>query len=185
MTITGAQFTEFLISRFERFLDSANAKPSHAAAMKNKGSPQVPFTSSETTSGATSVDGTESPPAVDDDAEMSLRKIIVTYTGLSPAEIARDASIGDMGVVSLAAVELAEELQTQFGKEIVAEDLLMSSYGALSDILVPFSWTKKGTLPRPTTQGPQAAIPIHHHSHSRPLPASTLAHKTWKVTKLL
>ena len=41
-----------------------------------------------------------------------------------------------MGVVSLAAVELAEELQTQFGKEIVAEDLLMSSYGALSDILV-------------------------------------------------
>lgn len=116
--------------------------------------------------------------AVDDDAEMSLRKIIVTYTGLSPAEIARDASIGDMGVVSLAAVELAEELQTQFGKEIVVEDLLMSSSGALSDILVPFSWTKKGMLPRPTTQGPQAAIPIHHHPHSRPLPASTLAHKT-------
>lgn len=122
--------------------------------------------------------------AVDDDAEMSLRKIVVTYTGLSPAEIARDASIGDMGVVSLAAVELAEELQTQFGKEIVAEDL-MSSYGALSDILVPFSWTKKGTLPRPTTQGPQAAIPIHHHPHSRPLPASMLAHKTWKATKPL
>ncbi|KAK3167719.1 hypothetical protein OEA41_010847 [Lepraria neglecta] len=181
MIITGAQFTKLLISKLERFLDCANAKPSHAAAMKNERCPQVPFTSSETTSRATSVDGTETPPgmdnnsqatsiesddrlatreAVDDDAEMSLRKIIATYTYLSPAEVARDASIGDMGVDSLAAVELAEELQTQFGKEIVAEDLLMSSYGALSNILVPFSSTKKATLPTPTNQGLQAAIPI-------------------------
>ena len=181
MTITGAQFTKLLISKLERFLDSANAKPSHTAAMNIERSPQVPFKSSETTSGATSVDGTETPPgmdnesqatsvesddrlatleAVEDDAEMSLRKIIATYTGLSPAEVARDASVGDMGVDSLAAVELSEELQIQFGKEIVAEDLLMSSYGALSDTLVPFSSTKKATLPRPTKQGPQTATRV-------------------------
>ena len=179
MTITGAQFTKLLISKLERFLDSANAKPSHAATMKNEPSPKVPFTSSETTSRATSVEGTETPPGVDNssqatsvegddslatlevgDAQMSLRKIIATYTGLLPTEIARDASIADMGVDSLAAVELAEELQTQFGKEITAEDLLLSSYGALSDIFVPFSSAKNATLPIPTKQVPQAATLI-------------------------
>ncbi|MCJ1436576.1 hypothetical protein MMC27_005956 [Xylographa pallens] len=181
ITITGAQFTKLLISKLERFLDSANAKPSYVAAMKNESSTRVPSPSSETTSTATSVEGIETPPgmdnssqatsfesddrlatldSIDDDAELSLRKIIATYTGLSPVEVTRDANIGDMGVDSLAAVELAEELQTQFGKEIIAEDLLMSSYGDLSDILVPFSSTKMAKLPRSTNQGPQTAIPI-------------------------
>ena len=181
MTITGAQFTKLLISKLERFLDSANAKPSYATAMKNENDTRVPLTSSEMTSTTNSVEGMETPPGmdnssqatsfesddrlallevIDDDAEMSLRKIIATYTGLSPAEIARDANIGDMGVDSLAAVELAEELQTQFGKEISAEDLLVSSHGALSDILVPFSTTKTAKLPRSTNQGAQATIPV-------------------------
>ena len=103
--------------------------------------------------------------AVDDGAEKTLRNIIATYTGLSPAEIARDADIGDLGVDSLAAVELAEELQAQFGKEITAEDLLISSYGALSELLVPFS-TKKATLPTSNNSGPQVAVPTQPSSSS-------------------
>ncbi|MCJ1282148.1 hypothetical protein MMC26_001471 [Xylographa opegraphella] len=181
MTITGAQFTKLLISKLERFLDSANAKPSDTTATKTESSTRVPLRSSERTSTATSVEGTETPPGldsssqatsfesddrlatlevVDEDAEMSLRKIIATYTGLSPAEVGRDANIGDMGVDSLAAVELAEELQTHFGKEIAAEDLLSSSYGTLSDTFVPLSSTKRAKSPKPTSQRPQAAIPI-------------------------
>ena len=178
MIITGAQFTKLLISKLERFLDSANAKPSQGTAMGNKSLPLVPVKSSEVTSTVTSVEGTETPPgmdnssratsvesddglatpeAVDDGAEKSLRNIIATYTGLSPAEIAHDANIGDLGVDSLAAVELAEELQTQFGKEVAAEDLLMSSYGALSKLLIPFS-IKKATLPTSNNSGPQATV---------------------------
>ena len=179
MIITGAQFTKLLISKLERFLDSANAKPSQGAVITKKTLPSVPVNSSETTSIATSFEGTETPTGrsksstatsvesddrlptpdvVDDGAEMRLRNIIATYTGLSPAEITRDANIGDLGVDSLAATELAEELQTQFGKEVLAEDLVISSYGALSDLLVPLSSTKKGSRPMSDSSEPRAAI---------------------------
>ena len=179
MIITGARFTKLLISKLEKFLDSANAKPSQGTAMGKQSLPQVPINSYETTSTAKSSEGTETPPrmdsssatsvssdrdlatseTVDDGAEKTLRNIIATYTGLSPAEIARDADICDLGVDSLAAVELAEELQAQFGKEITAEDLLISSYGALSELLVPFSSSKKATLPISNNSGPQVAVP--------------------------
>lgn len=191
MIITGAQFTKLLISKLERFLDSANAKPSQGMVMGNKTPLEVPVKSSVTTSTSTSVEGTETPPgldsssratsvesndrlatpeAVDDGAEMSLRNIIATYTGLSPAEIAHDANIGDLGVDSLAAVELAEELQAQFGKEVAAEDLLIISFGALSDLLVPFSPTKKATLPTSNDSGPKAATPSLPASSSSSAP---------------
>lgn len=159
MIITGAQFTKLLISKLERFLDSANAKPPQVAAIEHKNPPLAPvLKSSETTSSATSVGGTETPScnnsssratSVDsterlarvdednDDGEMSLRAIISSYTGISAAEIAHDPNIGDLGVDSLAAVELAEELQARFSKEVEAEDLLTSSFGALAELLVP------------------------------------------------
>lgn len=180
MIITGAQFTKLLISKLERFLDSANSKPSQGTAVENKSLSQVPVKFSETTSTATSIEGTETPPdmdssrattpeAVDDGAEKSLRDIIASYTGISPAEIPHDGDIGDLGVDSLAAVELAEELQTQFGKEITAEDLLICTYGALSELLIPFSSTKKAPLSTTNNSGPQAAPPSRPSSASASL----------------
>ena len=191
MIITGAQFTKLLISKLERFLDSANAKPPPVTAMGNKDLPQVPQPkSSETTSSATSVGGTETPSGMNtsssratsvdstdrlatgegdnDDAEMSLRNIISSYTGISAAEIAHDASMGDLGVDSLAAVELAEELQARFGKEVEAEDLLTSTFGALAELLVPVASTKKAKVPIPKKSGTQTAIPTQPPSSSSP-----------------
>ena len=168
MMITGAQFTKLLISKLERFLDSANGKASQTTATGNDGLPRVPAQSFTTASTAVNIEGIETPPSMDNSsratpiesnsgvatpegtneaAEMSLRTIIATYTGLSPAEIARTANIGDLGVDSLAAVELAEELQSHFGREVAAEDLLISSYGELSDILIPLSKGKKMSMP--------------------------------------
>ena len=185
MIITGARFTKLLISKLERFLDSANAKPSQVIDVGNKNLPQTSIKSSEMTSTATSVEGTETPSdmdnssratsvttleIVDDGAEKRLREIIATYTGLSPAEIAHDSDIGDLGVDSLAAVELAEELQTQFGKDITAEDLLASSYGALLQLVVPFSPTKKAPLP--TFNNPVSQAAIHILPSSAPLSSS-------------
>ena len=178
MIITGAQFTKLLISKLERFLDSANAKPSQGTAVEHKSLPPIPVKPSATTSTATSVEGTETPPdidrssrattpeTIDDGADQILRNIIATYTGLSPAEIARDADIGDLGVDSLAAVELAEELQAQFGKEIATEDLLTTSFEALSELLAPFSSAKKALLSTPNKFQPQAAGPTSPSSAS-------------------
>ncbi len=178
MIITGARFTKLLITKLERFLDSANAKPSQGTGATNKGLPQVPAKSSETTSTATSDEGTETPPGIDsssattidsddepettgnigDSAETSLRNIIASYTGISPNEIRQDSNIGDLGVDSLAAVELAEELLTQFGKEIAADDLLDSSYGALAKVLMPVPSAKKGKASKSTKSRPQADV---------------------------
>jgi len=178
MMVTGARFTKLLILKLERFLDSANAKPSQGTAATNKSPPQVPAKSSETTSTATSDEGTETPPGIDsssattidsddelettgdmdNDAETNLRNIIASYTGISPDEILQDSNIGDLGVDSLAAVELAEELQTQFGKEIAAEDLLDSSYGALAKVLMPVPSAKKGKASKSTKSRPQADV---------------------------
>ena len=181
MMITGAQFTKLLISKLERFLDSANGKPSQTATIGKDDPGQILPISSKTTSRTADTEGIETPPSMDnssratpiesnsgvatpegvnEDAELNLRTLIATYTGLSPTEIVRTANIGDLGVDSLAAVELAEELQSQFGREIEAEDLLVSSYGDLSDLLVPLSTVKKVKLPTADKLVPQPPIPI-------------------------
>ena len=182
MMITGAQFSKLSISKLEKFLDSANAKPSQVLDVGNTSLQKTSVKSSETTSTATSVEGIETPSAtdnssgvtspdvVDDDGDKRLRETIATYTGLSPAVIAHDSDIGDLGVDSLAAVELAEELQTQFGKEITAEDLLASSYRALLQVLVPFSPTKK--VPLPAFNNPVSLAAIDALPSSAPLLSS-------------
>ena len=206
MIITGAQLTKLLISKLERFLDPANAKPSQVTAIGNKSPPLAALlNSSGTTSSATSVGGTETPSgnnsssratSVDstdrlamvdedrDDADMNLRAILSSYTGISAAEIAHDANIGDLGVDSLAAVELTEELQARFGKEVEAEDLLTSSYGALAEFLIPAASTKKAKLPTQKKSGSQSAIPIQPPTSSSSMsnaiasPQSSKGHQT-------
>ena len=137
MVITGAQFTKLLISKLEKFLDSANAKPMVTPHLPVD--PDTPTTVSvgadtpdmDNSSTATSIDGDE-----DDGAEMTLRNAISSYTGIPPNDIAYDSNIGDLGVDSLAAVELVEELQTLFGKKIEEDDLLTSSFKSLAELLV-------------------------------------------------
>lgn len=148
MTIMGVQFTKLLISKLEKFLDSANAKPRAATTATpavartlepisettsehdSDGSPGLTRVSSMTSIG-------EATEAGDDSAEESLRNLISTYTGLATSDIANDSNIGDLGVDSLAAVELAEELNGLFNKEIEADDLLLSTYEALCKLVLP------------------------------------------------
>ena len=179
MIITGAQFTKLLISKLERILDDANAMPSQDTTNRSQSAPQVPLAYSETSytakssdasetssildhgTPATSVEGNEvcaTPAQTGNEAGKSLRSIIASYTGLSPAEIAQDTNLSDIGVDSLAAVELAGELQTMFSKEITAEDLLTSSYKDLSNLLSPFSPVEKVKLSTPTLPSTEATI---------------------------
>ena len=144
MTITGVQFTKLLISKLEKFLDSANPKAATDPA-KAKVIPEMSPVSNSiercdslpNLSSSTSVEsdsGPRTPELVHDAGAESLRNVIAEYTGISGLDIASDANIADLGVDSLAAVELAEELQSRFGKEIAAEDLLAFSYEELAKI---------------------------------------------------
>ena len=187
MVITGAQFTKLLISKLERFLDSANAKPSQGTMAIT---PPLPVNHAEATPTTVSVEGADTPPdtdnssratsvdgdeehqiirEADDSAEMSLRSAISSYTGIAPDDIARDSSIGDLGVDSLAAVELAEELQTLFGKKIAEDDLLTSSFKSLAELLFQSPLAKKVKTPKPSkpiSPARPTTLPIRDSSSS-------------------
>ncbi|KAF7944492.1 hypothetical protein EAE96_010883 [Botrytis aclada] len=151
MTSTGVGFTKLLITKLEKMLVAANPKISSNAPLKQElmrtltpittpGSP----TENESRSSIDDSDD-EGPPTPTDfvSGADNLKNLIASYTGLSDTEIIDDASIGDLGVDSLAAVELAEELQMKFGKEIAAEDLMMSSYANLLRIFVSTAQSRK------------------------------------------
>ncbi|KAF7889246.1 hypothetical protein EAF00_009546 [Botryotinia globosa] len=151
MTSTGVSFTKLLITKLEKMLAAANPKVSKNEPLKQElmrtltpittpGSP----TENDSRSSIDDSDD-EGPPTPTDfvSGADNLKNLIASYTGLSDTEIIDDANIGDLGVDSLAAVELAEELQTKFGKEIAAEDLMMSSYANLLRIFVSTAQSRK------------------------------------------
>ena len=169
MTITGVQFTKLLISKLEKFLDSANPKASVPISIL-KASPSSSdldlVGGSDTTPGLTSRTSTSSATSdVDDEDEADgdakdLKIIIGDYTGLSAADIAEDANIGDLGVDSLAAVELAEELQSAFGKEIEAENLLAINYAELAKLCERPPSAKKASKSKATLLAQSAGEPV-------------------------
>jgi acyl transferase domain-containing protein/SAM-dependent methyltransferase len=162
MTITGVQFTKILISRLEKILDSANPEASHATPVKGKLVPNLSpaSSSSEISSMGGSPPGLSIQTSITSDGVSevasnpgadNLRDIIFEYTGLSRLDISDDANIGDLGVDSLAAVELAEELQSRFGKDIASEDLMASSYGELAKICQVSTSTKRSSTEKKVT----------------------------------
>ncbi|QSZ37813.1 hypothetical protein DSL72_008913 [Monilinia vaccinii-corymbosi] len=144
MTSTGVGFTKLLITKLEKMLAAANPKTTQETASERMLVPALiplvtPGSPTENDSRSSTDEFDEGPPTpMDIIAPIeNLKNLIASYTGLSETEILDDANIGDLGLDSLAAVELAEELQTRFGKEIAAEDLMMSNYASLSRIFAP------------------------------------------------
>lgn len=133
MTIAGVQFTKLLISKLEKSLDSANSGASQGRVSKEKvvsntmpalseppsteGSEALPDLSSSTSVQSEERLGT--PKTVNEASSESLRNIITGYTGLSAVDITEDANIATLGVDSLAAVELAEDLLSRFRKPCI------------------------------------------------------------------
>lgn len=64
-----------------------------------------------------------------------LREIIASYTGIPHTQITEQTTLDSVGVDSLAAIELAEELSTQFGTKISGTSLLEGTFRALCDRL--------------------------------------------------
>ncbi|KAF7886672.1 uncharacterized protein EAF02_003319 [Botrytis sinoallii] len=151
LTSTGVGFTKLLITKLEKMLAAANPKVSNNAPLERKLMRALtpittPGSPTENDSGSSIDDSDDKGPPTPTDfvsGANNLKNLIASYTGLSDSEVIDDANIGELGVDSLAAVELAEELQTKFGKEIAAEDLMMSSYANLLRIFVPTPQLRK------------------------------------------
>lgn len=153
MTIMGVQFTKLPITRLEKLLDSANpkprdksiVKPSHRDSIESASSSSSPERSDYDTreeglrspiSSNTSVDS-ESETPVDNGAAKKLKSLIASYVGIAEDAILDNANIADLGVDSLAATELADEISNEFSKDVDGGELPMMTFGELCRIVAP------------------------------------------------
>ena len=134
MTGIGVRFSRLPIPQFEKLLEAAN--PSHpqnisawkqnslaAGAVGTEYHANVDINSSNGRSEGAEILTPESPEEVID----SLKLLVAPYIGLLETTIADEASMVQLGLDSLAAVELAGELKSLFGKEIPSGDLLAAN----------------------------------------------------------
>ena len=129
------RFSRLPISKFEKLLDAANLEPFSEAPDKLK---QDPYVISNVTAGPCYTPTVDS--LQDDVAEASslhpvdesaLRELIASYTGLSPREIPHGAALAELGVDSLASVNLVVELQAKFDLHINSDEVVISSLATL------------------------------------------------------
>ncbi|KAI4956605.1 Type I Iterative PKS [Alternaria rosae] len=142
MTAIGAKFHRLEISKLERTLDAANGSRSTSKsglplslpensrpAMLESPPPLTPDGDSNSSS-ASSVAGDEA-----NETDDPLRAMISAYTGAPADFIASNTCIGDLGIDSLASVELSDEINDRFGKIVSPGELLTVSFGALSQTI--------------------------------------------------
>lgn len=142
LSFMGVQFSKMPLTKLERILDSGNPK---ATSEKNDTwrEVEIPSTSSsnsvltnsseilaQDSNDTTPPD--EEPNSFDFDSNvMSLKTVLASYFGISEEEIKGDANVGELGLDSLAAIELAGELATKYEKELEPEDILAKTVDEL------------------------------------------------------
>ena len=187
MTIMGVQFTRLPITKLDKLLDSANPKPREVFVAKpiqpdfgvlpsDVSSQEQSDAESDDQSGnssATSVD-TDSEEDEENPAVNKLKSLIASYVGLAEDAISADANIADLGVDSLAATELADEISNTFSKEIDGDDLPMMTFGELCQKVAPGKPAKsskaKAKKPAPSQAQDDG---VTKSSQSSSLPPST------------
>lgn len=159
MTIMGVQFTKLPITRLDKLLDSANPKmketltiqpvpPQDSLAMSRSSSDESEEDNlSSPISGGTSIESDSEAPA-DNTAVKKLKALIATYVGIEEDNILDDSGIADLGVDSLAATELADEISNDFSKEVDGGELPMMTFGELCRLVAPEAMAKKAK-PKP------------------------------------
>ena len=145
-TIMGVQFTRMPIARLEKLLESANKQmPTDITTKKESSRPAVIDATPDSSPDLTPDDSAESTPWEDssqtsdgdsknaDDGNVvgGLKTLIAGYVGLSENDIIDDANLGDLGLDSLAVIELADEIESGYDKKIDGDDLIMMNFGQL------------------------------------------------------
>lgn len=142
-TLLGVKFTKLPIIRLERLLEETN--PSNGAIARPKADPnadQMPLQPSESVvaeSRPVATSGAENEvslrPDLSPEAGETLKDIISSYTGSPINAIDENMLIADLGLDSLAAVALADDLTTRFEVKVSSTSLLTSSYQDLLSLI--------------------------------------------------
>jgi acyl carrier protein len=134
--LCGCQFTKLPILKLEKALDLANSKTAHDSPEPS--SHKISIAEPNASSG-----GAITPAAtlsVQNNNDEALGELIAEYIGVDVTEIERDTNFADLGLDSLASVELVGELSSKFGITITSDELFTSCLADLDALLgVPTS----------------------------------------------
>lgn len=172
MTIMGVQFTKLPIARLEKMLDSANPKAREKPTLKPIQSDFIASSSSSSSldrsqdeseedslgspiSSATTIDD-EPETSTDNGAVKKLKALIASYVGIAEDNILDDSNIAELGVDSLAATELADEITNDFSKEVDGGDLPMMTFGELCALVAPQAAAKVAKAKKSASSKPKA-----------------------------
>lgn len=168
LSITGAQFTKIPIRTLEKMVVSANqqtspkldpeyfSKPDGEPSSFDSQSSEGSGISSAFESGIqTSVSANYETVSGDDQTINRVRTLIASYAGVSEDKLVREASLAELGVDSLAAFELAEEIESEFSKQVDGGHLITMTLGEVCEIIAP---TTEPKATKETSRAPYATI---------------------------
>ncbi|KAF7923671.1 hypothetical protein EAE99_006930 [Botrytis elliptica] len=128
--LCGCRFAKLPISKLEKALDSSNSK----AAVNVPRLASIKVSNASSTTGGGLDTPTIITPATDSNI-LSLRDLIAEYTGANTSDIPTDTMFADLGLDSLASVELVGELLAKFDLVISSDELLTSNLNELNERL--------------------------------------------------
>ena len=150
LSITDAQFIKIPNRTLERILVTANQQPSLKTTQENLSKADDAHSSfgseSAEGSGISLALDTESHSSVsadcpnvsgDEESISKLRTLIASYAGVSEDKLAREASLAELGVDSLASHELAQEIASELSMEVDGVHLISMTLGELCEMAAP------------------------------------------------
>ncbi|KJZ75225.1 hypothetical protein HIM_05419 [Hirsutella minnesotensis 3608] len=132
-SLCGCRFASLAISKLEKALDAARTsrqQPVQESPRLTSGSSSSISTSSE--AGYIETPATSTPGQSAVSPMHAIKELIAEYTGLDAADIMQDTPLADIGLDSLASVELVEELSSRFGLVLASTEVVFMT---LRDIL--------------------------------------------------
>ncbi|KAL9046401.1 MAG: hypothetical protein Q9214_000753 [Letrouitia sp. 1 TL-2023] len=171
MVIIGAQFTRLPMQKLERLLDTANSRSSSSAAARNEGPPleiassdgslsEDSLASSSGKSGTgtpeTALSSGSSSDSLEDSPEkaqgqQAVFALLSEISGAPVHSISGKPTLQDLGIDSLSAVELKDDLENKF--DVVIEDDKFTLESTVQEILsfLGIAASSGGSLPGATT----------------------------------
>ncbi len=166
-TVLGVSFSNLPIDILDNMLDGVNSPSSSKNSLYRVGysEPRVsntPSSSSVISDSSANDSGyssyTSTALSSEQTSEASLRKLVTSYLGVYADKVPTDTPFSDLGLDSLAAVELASDIKSELRFEISSADLIQTNIRALSATLDAELAATSITMP--SQKGVKRASPI-------------------------